>query len=214
MDALQLLQLRVAECLLLAVFELRLLAVVRPLVHVDFVGVVRLVCEAAVHLFNVVVAVADQDLSVGVEEFVVVVVGDLAAVDDLPDHVLERLVVDFVAGQNVLFGLDQCHVEVSRVELLRHAESDRSEFTALDYAAVQLAKHLDHATEVLGFLSVEDLFEAVLVDHGGVDAVETVLHALGRFVGDLDAHLQHAERVLVGGVAGEEQAEVFVDHLG
>lgn len=97
-DALQLLQLRVAECLLLAVFELRLLAVVRPLVHVDFVGVVGLVCEAAVHLFNVVVAVADQDLSVGVEEFVVVVVGDLAAVDDLPDHVFERLVVDFVAG--------------------------------------------------------------------------------------------------------------------
>jgi hypothetical protein len=35
----------------------------------------------------------------------------------------------------------------------------------------------------------------------------------GNFVGDLDAHLQHAVRVIVDRVSGEEQPEIFVDHL-
>ena len=44
-----------------------------------------------------------------------------------------------------------------------------------------MTQHLDHAVEILGLLSIEDLLKAVLVDDSGVDAVEAVLHALRQF---------------------------------
>lgn len=46
---------------------------------------------------------ADEYLSLGIEQLVVPVVCDFAAINDLPYHLLEGLLVDFFAGENVFF---------------------------------------------------------------------------------------------------------------
>lgn len=78
---------------------------------------------------------------------------------------------------------------------------------------MQLAEHLDESAEVLALAHVKYLVQSVLVDDTVLDLVEPVLHALGGFVSDLDAHLEHAQREFVGGVARHPQSKLVVDQV-
>mmetsp|Transcript_106269 Transcript_106269/g.307718 ORF Transcript_106269/g.307718 Transcript_106269/m.307718 type:complete len:669 (-) Transcript_106269:12010-14016(-) len=140
------------------------------------------------------------------EHAAVEIVGDLAAVLHLGDHVLEGLPRDRAVVE-VLLEEEDARGNVASVVLVRDAPAERAELTALLHDRVKEAQ----AEEELAPHGAIHALEAVLVDQHGVRAQDARLQAGWRLVRHLRRHLQQAERELGVRQGRDEKAEVGVE---
>ena len=149
-----------------------------------------------------------------VEQDAVVVVGDAPAVLDLRDHVAHRLpahgVLARVLAQQRQVVLQELHRRqpVALVELVRHGEADRAELAALLHDRVDEALREEQRLP----LGAAEGLEAVL-RHPRQRAHDAGADALRRLVGQLDRHLQQADRELGVRLRRDEQPAVVVDDV-
>eukprot|EP00964_Phaeocystis_antarctica_P136255 scaffold100686_cov63-Phaeocystis_antarctica.AAC.1 len=148
----------------------------------------------------------EPGLAVGLEEPIVPVVGDAAAVLHVAHHVVDD---DPVHGP--LLGLHVVQVvvhelhagrEVGLVELVRDVEAERPELAPLLHDGVHEAERVEHRLP----LRLRDGVEHVLA-HPRVRTLEARAHARRRLVGDLDGHLQQADGELGVRLGRDPQAE-------
>mmetsp|Transcript_33722 Transcript_33722/g.73616 ORF Transcript_33722/g.73616 Transcript_33722/m.73616 type:complete len:922 (-) Transcript_33722:2039-4804(-) len=152
-------------------------------------------------------------LRVGVHHQLVHGVRDAPAVLDLRDHVPHRgpgglaRLLGVHLHEMVLQELRARH-QVRLVELVRHVPPDGAELAALLDGGVQEAHDVEDLAPLVALHDVEH----VLGDPA-VAVPQPRLHAHGRLVGDLDAHLQQPDGELRVGLRRDPQAEVLVDLL-
>lgn len=96
-----------------------------------------------------------EELRKCVEGLIFEVVGDYAAVNHIPDHVLAGFVSKIVIGEDVFFAVNESDNVVSGFELLRHADTDRAEIPVSEDLRKQLAEVLNHTAKVLGYFGIE-----------------------------------------------------------
>jgi len=154
----------------------------------------------------------DPEDSVGVEQLSVKTVSDSASVLDIADHVLHGfpgvVLVEVLALGHVLLDEGEGSLKVREVELIRYAESKRSELSSLLDDGVHEADGVDDGPPLLVWL---DLLEEVLVDHCGEGSVETGLDSLWWLDGALDGHLEETQWEVLVWLTRDPESEVWVD---
>ena len=101
-------------------------------------------------------------------------------------------------------------LQVSSVEFVRNAETERTELSSLLDNRVEEAGGEDERSP---FVVGLHLFQEVLVDHCGEGSEETGLQTLGWLSSHLNCNLQQTERKLLVRLASDPETEVFVDFL-
>eukprot|EP01136_Pigoraptor_vietnamica_P000134 Opistho-1_new@25059 len=155
--------------------------------------------------------VAEPRLRIRVEQALVKVVRDAAAVLDLADHVAHRVPRDALARVDLVeVVLHKLHAreEVRLVELVGDVPAERAELAALLHRRVEERDRVEHRLPERQVVHVEHVLRDPVVR-----ALEARLDALRRLVRELDARLQQADRELRVLLRRDPKAEVLVDLL-
>jgi len=164
--------------------------------------------------FRVLVVVAqsvfvDVLLDYRLDQSDVFVISHAAPVVDLPAKELDDFIRDVIVVVEQHLQLPLADRKVLVGKLIGDVPANRAELSpVLDYS-VEEAETEEQLLENLRFLAVVELYVAeVLIASEHVRA-----QPRGRLDGHLDAVLQHGDREIVGGHAGQPEAEVLVHVL-